>query len=191
MRKPSTPRSSQKRSTSSIAARTRGCASSGRAARAGRRGSTGAASASQVQAEPPNVAAPVVRRAVRRAVVPEVRGRARVAVGEPRVLIEVWFGTKSRITLSPGGARRRRARRSRRGAEAAGRRRSSRRRRSRSRPSARGRSARARGRRRRAGEVVEPRADAGQVADAVAVGVLERARVDLVDRPAAEPADHR
>ena len=32
-----------------------------------------------------------------------------------------------------------------------------------------------------AGDMIEPRADAGEVADAVAVGVRERARVDLVD----------
>ena len=32
-----------------------------------------------------------------------------------------------------------------------------------------------------AGDVVEPRADAGEVADPVAVGVRERARIDLVD----------
>ena len=41
------------------------------------------------------------------------------------------------------------------------------------------------------GEVRKPRTDAGQVARPVAVGVLERAGVDLVDRPAPEPADHR
>src|SRR5439155_14892520 len=36
-------------------------------------------------------------------------------------------------------------------------------------------------------QVVEPAGDAAQVADAVAVAVLERARVDLVDDPALPP----
>ena len=38
------------------------------------------------------------------------------------------------------------------------------------------------------GQVGEPAAQAGQVADPVAVAVLERAGIDLVDRPAAPPA---
>jgi hypothetical protein len=37
------------------------------------------------------------------------------------------------------------------------------------------------------GEVVEPAGDAVEVADAVAVGVLERARIDLVDDAALPP----
>ena len=43
------------------------------------------------------------------------------------------------------------------------------------------------GRRPEARQVVQARGDAGQVADAVAVGVGERARVDLVDRAALPP----
>ena len=39
----------------------------------------------------------------------------------------------------------------------------------------------------RLGDIVEPRGDPGQVADAVAVGVGEAARIDLVDGGAAPP----
>ena len=91
---------------------------------------------------------------------------------------EVWFGTKSRMTLQPAPVRLGDAAgRSPPACRRAGRCRSSRRRRSRSRPSARDRSARARSHRRRAR--AGSRAAAmmpAQVADAVAVGVLERAR---------------
>ena len=84
-------------------------------------------------------------------------------------------------------APRRPARRSPRACRTTGRRRCGRRRRSRSRPSARGRTATARPRRPRATRGRSSRARMpAQVADAVAVGVLEGARVDLVDRrPAA------
>src|SRR5205807_6985515 len=39
------------------------------------------------------------------------------------------------------------------------------------------------------GQVVQPVLDAGQVADAVSAGVLERSRVDLVDHRVSPPGD--
>ena len=41
------------------------------------------------------------------------------------------------------------------------------------------------------GDVVEAAQDTRQVADAVAIAVLERARIDLIDNPAAPPLPHQ
>ena len=129
-----------------------GCASSGRAARAGRRGSTRRRGrSSQAQAEPPKLLTQLVGGVVRRR--PRARGTSRAwsRVAEPRVLDRrVVRDVVEDQPEAERGAPPRRARRSPRACRSAGRRRSGRRRRSRSRPSASGRTARARPRRRRA-----------------------------------------
>ena len=94
---------------------------------------------------------------------------------------EVWLGTKSSSTLRPALARPQQAVEVGHACRTADRRRSSRRCRSRNRPSARQRSATARSRRRRVRRGGQSCDDAGQVADAVAVRVLKRARIDLID----------
>ena len=98
-RKPSTPRSSQKRSTPSIAARRPGCASSGRAA-FGRKAcsSTGRSLMSQSQAPPPNCGQPVIRRpAARRWIAPDIpvplgAVARRSRLQEPGVLVRRVIG---------------------------------------------------------------------------------------------------
>ena len=156
MRKPSTPRSSQKRSTSCIAADDLGVAP----VEVGLLGQEGVQVPllGGVVPRPRGAAAerrrPVVRRMLRRAVAPDVPvalGASRATRGSRRTT-----GAGRRCGWAPSrgapGCRargpRRAARRRRRGRRRAGRRRSSRPRRSRSRPSASGRSATARWRRR-------------------------------------------
>ena len=140
-------------------------------------------------------AQPVVGRpAVGRRVAPDVPVALRVVargarLDEPRVLVGGVVRHEVEDHLHAArGAPRRSARRSRRACRTAGRRRCSRRRRSRSPPSATGRSARARARRRRATRGSRAARECPRRSPiAVAVGVLERARVDLVDDAALPP----
>ena len=202
MRTPSTPRSNQNRRTSSNSRRTSGlsqlrsgCSGANRC----RYHSPGVPSGFvvRVQAAPPKIDDPVVRRqlAVRAAARAEPEavplGRARAGgerLPEPAVLVGEWLGTMSTMTRMPSAcASRDQLPRPRRACRRAGRCRGSRRRRSRRRPSATG----TRGEPDRVdaevAQVGQARADAGEVADAVAVAVGEAAEVDLVDDGAAPP----
>ena len=200
-RKPSTPRSSQKRriesnssSTSWFVQLRSGCSG---AKRCNYR-SPGAplASVTRCQAGPPKTlcqslggslwSGPRPSRKTYRARSGLWGGDARAATNQG-CWSDVWFGTRSTMTLSRRVWASAIGRRSRPGSRTWGRHRGSRRRRSRRRPGARDRTGSPDGVDAEIVDVRQPGADAGQVAHPVAVGVGEAADVDLIDHGAPPP----
>ena len=100
---------------------------------------------------------------------------------------EVWFGTRSRMIFRPASCAALPARRNPPWCRTKDRCRYNRRCRSRNRPSARETSATARSRRSPAPQIGQPVDDTGEVADPVGIGILKRARIDLIKNAVLPP----